>query len=757
MVPFKALAGVSTLALAVFAAQPGLAQVSESINQRLPLSDFCPPQNFDPTMGPARFSQCTTAVRGTESTTIVNPYTIADGHLTGDIHVDFDGLLQIDGTALQDPVFAASLYVDPATFNGITVDIATQYDTHVDIDLSTFVPSSDFAFNVTNADVRAINVDIQNATFGEGDDDEEEFGSFSLAAVDPSAVVNNAVELEGNFQTVSDSGAIQYGTLSGTATLQTGTLTSTLDGDHNFISPFALDIDVTETVTTQLDETGLIAPTVSVTDGINMNGSRITNLGAGVDANDAVTKAQLDAALAFTGEMANSVQIGEGSQALDGKSIAIGFGNTASGDGAVALGDPNVATGTGALAIGADNTATGTGAVALGNLSVANGNAAVGIGDQANAATAGSIAIGQTVQATGVTSTAVGNLAVASDEDGVALGDQASALGFHSTAVGGESDATGRGAQAFGWQSAATGDLSLASGHQAQATGVRSTAVGKSAVASAINSVAIGNQASTNSANAASLGTSVAVGNLAVASDEDAVAIGDQATASGFHSTAVGGESVASGRGAQAFGWQSRATGNLSLAAGHQANAGGVNATAIGKNANAAFDNSTAVGFGATTTRANQVVLGGTGSSVTVGDIAASTAAQSGATALVTVDASGTLGRDTALTTTLTNAANSITSLQAGQATLFDLAEHNRRDIRKANEGVAMALAMDTPAIPQGASFAVSGGVGYYQDKTAVTAAIAAAIGPMSQLSAGVGVGTNSGEVGARAGFQFAW
>jgi hypothetical protein len=374
MVPFKALAGVSTLALAVFAAQPGLAQVAENVDQRLPLSDICVPQNFDPSMGPTRFSQCTTAVRGTRSTTVTTPFTIVGDpisvggqHLTGVVHVDFDGLLQIDGTPLQDPVFAASLFIDPATFNGITVDIATQYDAHVDIDLSTSVPGSGFSFDVTHADVRSINVDIQNANFGEGDDDDEEFGSFSLAAVDPNNVVDNSVVLEGNFQTMSDTGAIQYGTLSGTATLQTGTLTSTLGGDnnpHSYISPFALDIAVTDTVTTQLDETGLIAPTVSVTDGINMNGSRITNLGAGVDANDAVTKAQLDAALAFTGEMENSVQIGEGSQALDGKSIAIGFGNTASGDGAVALGDPNVATGTGAIAIGADNTATGTGAVA---------------------------------------------------------------------------------------------------------------------------------------------------------------------------------------------------------------------------------------------------------------------------------------------------------------------------------------------------------------------------------------------------------
>jgi len=98
-----------------------------------------------------------------------------------------------------------------------------------------------------------------------------------------------------------------------------------------------------------------------------------------------------------------------------------------------------------------------------------------------------------------------------------------------------------------------------------------------------------------------------------------------------------------------------------------------------------------------------------------------------------------------------------IAALQTGQATLFDLTEINRRGIRKANEGVAMALAMETPAIPSGANFAVSGGVGYYESRAAATAAFSARIGTMSSVSAGVGVGFDSGEIGARAGFQAAW
>ena len=164
----------------------------------------------------------------------------------------------------------------------------------------------------------------------------------------------------------------------------------------------------------------------------------------------------------------------------------------------------------------------------------------------------------------------------------------------------------------------------------------------------------------------------------------------------------------------------------------------------------------------------NQVKIGGTGSLVTVGDIVASTAAQTGVTSLVTVDASGTLGRDTttlsqfgssigSLQSGLAAQGASIATLQSGQTTLFNLSEINRRDIQKANEGVAMALALDSPSLEAGTNFAVSGGVGYYQNRTAVTTAFTARIGAKSSFSAGAGIGLNTGELGARGGFQIGW
>ena len=135
--------------------------------------------------------------------------------------------------------------------------------------------------------------------------------------------------------------------------------------------------------------------------------------------------------------------------------------------------------------------------------------------------------------------------------------------------------------------------------------------------------------------------------------------------------------------------------------------------------------------------------------------------AQVGATGLVTVDGTGTLGRDNtslaAINTLNTTQSGQILTLQNSQGVLFNLADENRRDIRKANEGVAMALAMETPAIPSGANFAVSGGVGYFQNRAAATTAVSARVGTNASVSAGLGVGFDSGEVGARGGFQVAW
>lgn len=98
-----------------------------------------------------------------------------------------------------------------------------------------------------------------------------------------------------------------------------------------------------------------------------------------------------------------------------------------------------------------------------------------------------------------------------------------------------------------------------------------------------------------------------------------------------------------------------------------------------------------------------------------------------------------------------------IVALQVGQAALLGMIDETRRELEETNEGVAMGLAMESPALPPGANFALSGGVGYFGDRSAVTTAITTRISPNASFSAGVGVGLNSGKFGARGGFQIAW
>ena len=123
------------------------------------------------------------------------------------------------------------------------------------------------------------------------------------------------------------------------------------------------------------------------------------------------------------------------------------------------------------------------------------------------------------------------------------------------------------------------------------------------------------------------------------------MALGRAATAGGSQSAAFGALASASGENAIAVGSQSQATGAAATSVGTDSRASAVSATALGSGAAATHNGSTAVGKGAQTTEANQVMLGDTSTSVVVAGIDASTAAQVGPVDVVTVDASGTLGR----------------------------------------------------------------------------------------------------------------
>jgi autotransporter adhesin len=188
------------------------------------------------------------------------------------------------------------------------------------------------------------------------------------------------------------------------------------------------------------------------------------------------------------------------------------------------------------------------------------------------------------------------------------------------------------------------------------------------------------------------------------------------------------------------IGNESVASGAFAFTGGYQATASGAESIAIGHSAQAIADGSVAIGQGSVADQANTVSVGASGSERRIVNVAAGVAS----TDAVNMGQLNTLG-------------SSVLALQGNTALLFDLAEQNQADIRTANEGVAMAMAMESPAIPAGAHVAVSGGVGYWRNRAALAAAVSLAVGQMSSVSAGVGFGFNSSHVGARAGFQAAW
>ncbi|WP_147366939.1 YadA-like family protein [Aurantiacibacter zhengii] len=440
--------GASVLALAISA--PAMAQSVDIDLPSTPLKDFnC---FYDGITFPGNVaSEC--YVDGTRTVTPVSQ-TRTPRDATFDVvrntyDVTFSGNLQVDGI----PTVVGTPFQYP--FGGGYTDADFFFDTTlqtVNVDASYVSRSSQLvrigdptppqpedpayvSYSSLQTTINAIDVNADgNLSTSDGGDYD-----FLLATADPAAIVDNGVAVSGSFQGRSGTGAIQFGTLGGTASLQQGSLFTPYDeatGAVNIglVSPYRLNYALSAQITTQLDETGLITPTIAVTGGINMNGSRISNLGAAVEQNDAVTLAQLEAALAESGAVVGgggdasdangngALAGGSGSIAEGEGAVALGLQQSAIGNGAVAIGDPNIAAGTGAIAIGADNTATGIGAVALGNMTTANGNGSVALGNGAMAMTAGSVALGGDAMALSSNSVALGAGSIADQANTVSVG-----------------------------------------------------------------------------------------------------------------------------------------------------------------------------------------------------------------------------------------------------------------------------------------------------------------------------------------------
>lgn len=345
-----------------------------------------------------------------------------------------------------------------------------------------------------------------------------------------------------------------------------------------------------------------------------------------------------------------------------------------------------------------DGTITTTATTETGNFATADGHGSAALADYASAY--GSLSIANAQRAT-----AIGSQAEATGIASTALGDQTIASGLRSTALGAQAQATGIAGSALGHNTVASALASTAVGVSARATQTGATALGRLSAAEGASATALGAGASASGLNA------LGAGSAAVASGEGSVALGDQVQATALRSTALGTLAQATGIAGTALGHNTQANALAATAVGVSAHANQLGATAVGRLANADFAGSTAIGANAATTRANQVSLGGAGSSVRIGDIAASTAAQSGPLGVATIDATGTIGRDTALLGTVSGLQSSLSALGDQVTSLFDLREGDRRDFKK---GVAAAVAMGSapfPSEPGRTSYVLNGAV----------------------------------------------
>lgn len=185
------------------------------------------------------------------------------------------------------------------------------------------------------------------------------------------------------------------------------------------------------------------------------------------------------------------------------------------------------------------------------------------------------------------------------------------------------------------------------------------------------------------------------------------------------------------------------ATAPKNTAVGANSVATGNNSSAFGPGASAPFINSTAFGGGATATRANQQVFGTATNTYTLPGLtsAASAAAQSGPTQVVTSDATGNL------------AVGSPSGV--GLASTSDITLLSQKT-RNAFTGVAMAFALAAvPTVMPNEKFVLSANWGTFQGENGAALSGAFRIYKNVQLHGGFAYGFRANLAGGQAGLRF--
>lgn len=288
----------------------------------------------------------------------------------------------------------------------------------------------------------------------------------------------------------------------------------------------------------------------------------------------------------------------------------------------------------------------------------------------------------------------------------------------------------------------------LALGSNASSTSANSTAIGNGTTATGNNALAIGNGARGNGDSA------ISMGDATIASGAGAVAFGSGSISTGLSSTALGQNAKATRENTLAVGAGALAQALNATSLGFKAVSLESGATALGANARASHEGATAVGAGAATTAANQVALGGAGSSVRVGDIDASTAAQVGPVDVVTVDRQGTLGRQQVVTSSqLHNVqagliqalavsdaqfaalGNRVERVEDQVGELFGIVAVQREETRQGIAAVASLAQPHFPSAPGRTSYASN--VGYFRGEVGFSA------GMMRRFEGGFALGAS--------------
>ncbi|HCY56607.1 MAG TPA: hypothetical protein DF715_14180, partial [Oceanicaulis sp.] len=506
----------------------------------------------------------------------------------------------------------------------------------------------------------------------------------------------------------------------------------------------------------------------------------------------------------------DAMALGREAEATGTLSIAFGQGSASSGFNTIALGSGSNASATGAMAMGALAQASGLSSTALGFLANASALNAMAFGRSAAASGDEAIAIGSSASAAGLYALAFGREADAQNFNSMAFGRGATVTADNAVAIGAFSQAVEEDTVSFGDITSERRLVNVADGiadTDAATVGQLNALTGGSGVTfdsfgSDIASFFGGGAAYAAGAFTAPAyviqGTSFGdVGSAFAALDgkvtENATeiqAIKDAAPPSGDSSAEIAalqaqiealqaqmqaqmealqqastqlaelqtggvqggqtssGNDIAIGSGAQAGSQDAGGSGLASASADMGPAQTGSGSIAIGVNAQATNTNAIAIGSGAETTRDNQVVIGTASNTYTFAGInsAASRAAQSGPTYMVTSDASGNLA-----TMDFQPWFDRVDGLETSVA-----AQSER--LRDHSDGIAMAMALSGATILQpGQSFAFSANYGHYSNSGAVGFG---AIGRYREnvfLNVGVGTGFRTGQVAGRAGVSWGW